>query len=403
MCGCGNFSDGDGTFNDFIKEKFAGSEENDLKKANATAKSAYAIVMEYLVDMETIGKPIGKEGIELYFPSAHSEDGLAYPDGNASAEGDSYILRELPKQTPDKATVYVGVQNDTVFVQVKMGDTIGQYPDPLSPETQENAKWTEFLTTETSSYPEADISSLNSTAKALYNTAVELLADNECIGKSNSQTFEEGCFAQANSPEGLAVGLDKSYENEGDKQLNSAASVDTDADITVYAGLADINGEESLFVQVRDNSSGNIGQYPFPSDDGSNIVWTKFSMNAPEAVHLEDDELMQAAKVGYNAAMCYLTEMEDEGQSFQQTIANGGFAQASTDGGFTVSMTASPQSEGDRYLNEDMCYQYEGAVVYVGISDGGEIFTQVKNVDGGSVGQYPPPEKGGAEWGVSPF
>lgn len=230
------------------------------------------------------------------------------------------------------------------------------------------------------------VASMNANAKTAYNCLAEYMIDNECIGISMQQTFDEGMLGKAETADGFTLGEDGGSEFE--KKLNRT---DISGKVTIYTALCEIHGENSFFVQVKDTDTGVIGQYPSPIDaeDADKVVWTEYFVSEPKPSSFDSDELDLAAKVAYNAAMTYLTEEQDEtGADFTDIVTNGGFPQAYSAEGFTVAPDAAAE-KGDSAIYDDMCYNYENVVVHADISSSGDLSVTVTNTDGSGQGMYP--------------
>ena len=87
--------------------------------------------------------------------------------------------------------------------------------------------------------------------------------------------FREGVYEK--SQKGMKTGYTYEYKARGDEVINIAASQYARGDISAYLGRTKINGVDCLFVQIRDDRTGKIGQYPNPTD--GTAEWGKFTQN----------------------------------------------------------------------------------------------------------------------------
>ena len=376
---------------------------------NHAAKGAYGTVAEYLADLETQGLDFKGCFENGGFPNAHTIDGLAIDFTASLTEGDKAINDWL-KYYYDGMIVYVGTNGiddygyPEFFVQTKDPGTgkIGQYPHP----TQGEATWGTFDENTPSGAKPLSSRELDRTAKTAYNAVAEYLADYETMhGWTNMQEFfDNGGFAQAHSNEGLNIGA--ASLTDGDAAINTdLLDNGFTGDANVYVGLTTINGEEYFFVQIKDNTTGNIGQYPTP--DHRDLEWGTYSKAVTKMVR-DQKSLNGDAKTVYNAVAEYFADLETEGYDIGECYKNGCFAKASTIEGLKISQEAE-LTDGDKAINDEMTYwdnEYYGLTVYVGLdldskNEYGDyaFFVQVKDATG-RVGQYPDPTKDSATWGT---
>ncbi|MCR5540725.1 MAG: hypothetical protein K6F71_07925 [Ruminococcus sp.] len=245
------------------------------------------------------------------------------------------------------------------------------------------------------------VDGLNKAAAYCFDAITEIINDYECRGLSLEECFENGEFAKANSKDGMKTGFNYKYTTESDKQINIAASQLARGDISVYVGRAVSNGAEHAFVQVKDNKTGKIGQYPHPAQ--GTVTWGTFDPDSPIYTNFSVEDLNRAAKYAYNGVTEYLCDLEVQGLDYEGSFENGGFPNAHTQDGLKIDYNSS-FTEGDEFINYVLEYGYDGMIVYVGktgTDDYGhpEFFVQTKDPKTGKIGQYPYPTQGEATWG----
>ena len=247
------------------------------------------------------------------------------------------------------------------------------------------------------------VDELNTAARNCYNVIAELLADEETLGTPIEKCFEDGLFANSNSNGGMKTGFNYKYKETGDNVINATASQYARGNISVYVGRTTYDDEKGVFVQVKDNKTGMVGQ--FPRSTNGTAKWGTFDLNAP--VYAKDFnyiELNDAAKDAYNTVAEYMADLETQGLDFKGIFENGSFPNAHTKDGLLIDFTAS-LTDCDKLINDELkCYN-NGMIVYVGtnsIDDYGypNFFVQAKDPKTGMVGQYPHPTLGEATWGT---
>ncbi len=378
---------------------------------NHAAKEAYNAVAEYLCDLETQGLDYEGSFENGGFPNAHTQDGLKIDYNSSFTEGDEFINYVL-EYDYDGMIVYVGKTgtNDyghpEFFVQTKDPKTgkIGQYPYP----TQGEATWGTFDENTPIGTKPFTLKQLDEEAKNAYNAVADYIADYETQHGLNSlqEIFDNGEFPQANTKEGLKIG--KKELTKGDAAINYEMLTNAyKCDVSVYVGLTTINGEEYFFVQTKDNTTGNVGQYPTP--DHRDLEWGTYSKAVPKMVH-DQKSLNGDAKTVYNAVAEYFADLETQGYDIEECYKNGCFAKASTIEGLKIGQEAE-LTDGDKAINDEMTYfdnDRYGLTVYVGMDLNSKdqygdyaFFVQVKDSTG-RVGQYPDPTKDSATWGTHP-
>ena len=361
------------------------SEEGKADEVNAAAKDAY-MAMDMIRENCELNGELDK--LDSFFPKAQAEGGFKIADG-ADAVGDK-LLTEVLADLPD-AEVYMGYFTDEgeemPFIQVrgKYG-LIGQYPDNI--QANDSAEWTKFRPFDVQDAPEVGLDDLNKAAKYAFNMAAEFLADNETQGIPLNECFESGAFGALNTADGLPIAFGGSHENEFERMVNRELAQYFDGALTVYVGRI---GDENFFVQVRDEKSSLIGQYPVKATEAqaSEVKWTEFFDFEPEPANFDLKALNSIAKTAYNSAAEYIADMECEnGTDMITTVTGGGFPQAYSAEGLTVSRRASAE-KGDKNINEELKWNYEGVIVHVDIDTAGELTVSAENPDGGVVGYYP--------------
>ena len=241
-------------------------------------------------------------------------------------------------------------------------------------------------------YSDADksntVDGLNTTAKNCYNAVAEVLADNYTVGVKEDECFKNGVFAKSNSSDGMKTGFNYKYSAEGDNAVNIQASQYAKGNINVYVGWTVYNDEKMFFVQVRDNKTGKIGQYPRPTN--GTATWGTFTEGQIKNPSFSKAELDSAAKTAYNSMMEYLSDMEIENcWNWQECFENGGFPKSGSAEGLKIDWSAS-HVECDKYINDLLKYNYEGIIVNVGIDTSGTPYAFAKNPDGSCEGSYCP-------------
>ncbi|EXM40107.1 hypothetical protein RASY3_05815 [Ruminococcus albus SY3] len=245
------------------------------------------------------------------------------------------------------------------------------------------------------------VDGLNKAASECYKAVNEIFWAYECEGLSLEDCFKNGEFTKANSKDGMKTGFNYKYTAKGDSEINIAASQFARGNISVYVGRTTTNGEEHAFVQIKDNKTGKIGQYPHPAQ--GTVTWGTFDLNAPIYTNYSVDDVNRAAKWAYNAVAEYIADLETVGEDFMGSFENGGFLYAHSNEGLKIDFSGS-LAEGDQAINEEMKLYYDGIIVYAGkktSSDGEfEFFVQAKDPETGKIGQYPNPTQGEATWGT---
>ena len=232
------------------------------------------------------------------------------------------------------------------------------------------------------------VDSLNQAAKVCYHTAVAgVLEDYETKGISIEECFGNGVFEKSNSEDGMKTGFNYKYKAYGDWNVNITASQYARGNISVYVGRME-NNSDSVFVQVKDNKTGKVGQFPHPTD--GTAEWGTFDLSSPIYTNYSTESVNNAAEKAYNAVAVYQADMEAQGLDFWGSFENGGFRQAHSDEGLKIDFAAS-LSECDERINDDLKLYYDGMIIYVGktMSDGEQIFfVQAKDPRTGKIGQY---------------
>ncbi|SFC35417.1 hypothetical protein [Ruminococcus albus] len=195
---------------------------------------------------------------------------------------------------------------------------------------------------------------------------------------------------------------DRLHTAKGDKAVNIEASQYARGNISVYVGKTKINGEDSAFIQVRDNKTGKVGQFPHPSN--GNVTWGTFDPDSPICTNYSTEDVNRAAKFAYNEVAEYIADLETMGLDYKGCFENGGFPNAHTQDGLKIDCNSS-LTEGDKAINDWLKFYYDGMIVYVGTNGTDaygypEFFVQAKDPKTGKTGQYPHPTQGEATWGT---
>ncbi|SEL17222.1 hypothetical protein [Ruminococcus albus] len=246
------------------------------------------------------------------------------------------------------------------------------------------------------------VDGLNKAAKECFAAVDVVFRDYEYEGLSLEDCFKNGEFAKANSKDGMKTGFNYKYTAKGDNEVNIEASKYARGNISVYVGKTKINGEDSAFVQVRDNKTGKVGQWPRPSD--GTVTWGTFDPDSPIYTNYSVEDLNSAAKDAYDDVAEYIADLETMGLDYKGCFENGGFPNAHTQDGLKIDYNSS-FTEGDKAINDWLKFMYDGMIVYVGktgIDAYGqpEFFVQAKDPKTGKIGQYPHPTQGEATWGT---
>ena len=123
------------------------------------------------------------------------------------------------------------------------------------------------------------VDELNTAARECYHSAMYCIGGYINAACTVDTCFGFGLFENSNSKDGMKTGFNYKYKAKGDSAINMAASQYARGDISVYVGRTEIDDEDSCFVQVRDNKTGKVGQYPRPTD--GTAEWGTFDLDAP--------------------------------------------------------------------------------------------------------------------------
>ncbi|ADU23239.1 hypothetical protein [Ruminococcus albus] len=229
------------------------------------------------------------------------------------------------------------------------------------------------------------VKDLNKTAFACYNGIDQILNDYKAKGISLEECFKNGVFANLNSKDGMKTGFNYRYKSEVDREMNVVASMFARGNISLFVGRTEIDGEDTYFVQVKDNRTGKVGQYPRWTD--GTAEWGIFDLDAPVYAVFSESQLDFAVKEALYSVIEYLNDPENEGCDYHSVLENGGF-QAISKEGLKIDMKASP-SKLDKFINDRLKFNYEGIVVYVGLNEDGDgIYVKAESPDGQTVVQY---------------
>ena len=233
------------------------------------------------------------------------------------------------------------------------------------------------------------VKDLNKTAFACYNGIDQILNDYKAKGVSFDECFKNGVFANLNSKDGMKTGFNYKYRSETDREINALASMFARGNISVYVGRTEIDGEDSCFVQVKDNRTGKVGQYPHRTQ--GEATWGTFDLDTPVYMNYSESQLESAARTAHDCVGRYLCDLVKEGQDYQSFLENGSF-QATSEEGLKIDMKASYDGV-DKVINDELKYNYEGMIVYVGEitynNNGFGLTVQTKDPATEKTGQYP--------------
>lgn len=239
------------------------------------------------------------------------------------------------------------------------------------------------------------VKDLNKTAFACYNGIDQILNDYKAKGVSFDECFKNGVFANLNSKDGMKTGFNYKYRSETDREINALASMFSRGNISVYVGRTEIDGEDTYFVQVKDNRTGKVGQYPHPTD--GTAEWGKLDLDAPlYNKNYSESNLDLAASDAHNCVEDYLNA---EGLDYQSLLENDDFQAASKEG-LKIDVKAS-LTGCDKIINDSLKFNYEGMIVYVSKMPSDyyshshlvtDFFVKTEDPATGKTGQYPQPE-----------
>ena len=239
------------------------------------------------------------------------------------------------------------------------------------------------------------VKDLNKTAFACYNGIDQILNDYKAKGVSFDECFKNGVFANLNSKDGMKTGFNYKYRSETDREINALASMFSRGNISVYVGRTEIDGEDTYFVQVKDNRTGTVGQYPRWTD--GTAEWGKLDLDAPlYNKNYSESHLNSAARNAHESVEDYLNA---EGLDYQSLLENDDFQAASKEG-LKIDMKAS-LTGCDKIINDKLKFNYEGMIVYVSKMPSDyyshshvvtDFFVKTEDPATGKTGQYPQPE-----------
>ena len=237
------------------------------------------------------------------------------------------------------------------------------------------------------------VKSLNTTAFACYNGIDQILNDYKAKGISLDECFKNGVLANLNSKDGMKTGFNYRYKSEVDREMNAVASMFARGNISVYVGRTEIDGKDTYFVQVKDNRTGKVGQYPRWTD--GTAEWGIFDLDAPlYNKNYSESNLNSAARNAHESVEDYLNA---EGLDYQSLLENDDFQAASKEG-LKIDVKAS-LTGCDKLINDSLKFNYEGMIVYVSKMPSDyyrqdhylvtDFFVQTEDPATGKTGQYP--------------
>ncbi|SFD08187.1 hypothetical protein [Ruminococcus albus] len=232
------------------------------------------------------------------------------------------------------------------------------------------------------------VDELNTAAKICYNfVIIDVMTYGGDQGYTIYDCFENGALANSNSKGGMKTGFNYKYKAYGDYVINMIASQYARGDISVYVDRREFESGFDFFVQVRDNKTGKVGQYPRPTD--GTAEWGTFDLDAPLQADFSESQLDIAASEAYGCVVNYICNLVSEGHDYQSVLEKCNF-QAISKEGLKIDMKAS-LSECDKLINDELKYNYEGISVYVSeitYDDGFKFSVQTKDPATGKTGQY---------------
>ena len=237
------------------------------------------------------------------------------------------------------------------------------------------------------------VKDLNKTAFACYNAVDSILDNYEAKGISLDECFKNGVFANLNSKDGMKTGFNYRYKSEVDREMNAVASMFSRGNISLFVGRTEIDGEDSYFVQVKDNRTGKVGQYPRWTD--GTAEWGTFDLDAPlYNKNYSESNLNSAAMDAHGCVVEYLTA---EGFDYRSLLENDDFQAASKEG-LKIDVKAS-LTGCDKIINDSLKFNYEGMIVYVSKMPSDyyrqdhylvtDFMVQTEDPATGKTGQYP--------------
>ncbi|SEL38263.1 hypothetical protein [Ruminococcus albus] len=239
------------------------------------------------------------------------------------------------------------------------------------------------------------VKDLNKTAFACYNGIDQILNDYKAKGVSFDECFKNGVFANLNSKDGMKTGFNYKYRSETDREINALASMFSRGNISVYVGRTEIDGEDTYFVQAKDNRTGKVGQYPRWTD--GTAEWGTFDLDAPlYNKNYSESHLNSAARNVHESVEDYLNA---EGLDYQSLLENDDFQAASKEG-LKIDVKAS-LTGCDKIINDKLKFNYEGMIVYVSKMPSDyyshshlvtDFFVKTEDPATGKTGQYPQSE-----------
>ena len=250
----------------------------DLNALNRVAKTAYNSAAEYIAEMEY------ENGTDMMttvtgggFPQAYSAEGLTVSRRASAEKGDAEISTAIIQNgVSDIVIVHVDINTAgelTVSAENPDGGVVGYYP--VRSQSSQSAYESDALAALQKKI--SNLKTLNGKAKTAYNAVAEFLADKETEGTPIEECFESGIFGALNTADGLLIDPDAAYDKEGEKHVNEYMSSDgVDVTRRVYVGYL---GGYDFFVQVRDDESDMIGQYPSAETEwwkAADVKWTEF-------------------------------------------------------------------------------------------------------------------------------
>ena len=208
-------------------------------------------------------------------------------------------------------------------------------------------------------------------------------------GSTPLQCFENGEFAGSAAEYGIVLGKDESFEGKFDSYINEKLMHDYTGEYSLYISAPENDDLDGLFIQVKNNITGRVGQYPAPVMPGTLCRWMeRYELNEDTeylSFEYSYDDLMQAAETAYNRFISETRSYEE----WELQVQNDFYSEE----GFFVKPAGTLERDGDTKLSNELCPNYIGAHVTVGYDYNDEPYAEVTNGEGGDIARYPEEEK----------
>ena len=203
---------------------------------------------------------------------------------------------------------------------------------------------------------------LNGIASNIYDYAASYLRsrrDDDGIGFV--QTFENGDFAVCNSDNGMHYPTKKHFESNGDRIITEKLLYNTDyqyqeMDLSIYIHAAESDDINTIFIQVRDNTTGLIGQALQPAEEDTPVVWKEryrpgvanTQITGPSDEEIANMPINILSQTAYYAVVGVINTHGSEGIVPSKLYSEGYFAKMNDPHGFDMSKGEVPTAEGDK-------------------------------------------------------